>query len=139
MEDVRQFLLDLHDCWPGGDLERLSGFYHPEVILLPPDMGPPIRGRDAVVESYAQFLNAAQLERFEVSSLELFSFEPGTHMAHLEFDIAYELDNERYVEKGMEIYTVVENADIESGRRFSIVWRSQIVLDSRLEAKSETP
>jgi hypothetical protein len=53
-------------------------------------------------------------------------------MAHLVFHITYSLGDERYVERGMEIYTIVRRGD-----RPLIVWRSQTVLDSRLEAKSE--
>ena len=56
---VRDFLLALNDCWQRGDLEALESFYHPDVVLLPPDLGQPICGREAVVASYLEFLQAA--------------------------------------------------------------------------------
>ena len=59
MERIRKFLLDLQRCWSAGNSEDLPGFYHPDVVLLPPDLGAPIRGRDAVVASYREFLDAA--------------------------------------------------------------------------------
>jgi hypothetical protein len=121
-------------------------------VLLPPDLGEPIRGREAVVESYGEFLRAARLNRFDITGLETFTFEPApeigrsplggrgrderpghrTHMAHLEFRIIYELGGERYVDTGLEVYTVVEE-----GGRCSIVWRGQTILDSRLAEKSD--
>jgi ketosteroid isomerase-like protein len=128
MSPVRQFLLDLHDCWPRGDLQQLARFYHPDVVLLPPDLGPPICGRDAVVASYREFLDASTLETFTVESLEIFPFEAqdgGVYMAHLTFDITYELGGRRYAEKGLEVYTVREQAG-----ELQVLWRNQMVLEA---------
>lgn len=139
IERIRDFILDLHTCWPTGDSERLARFYDEDVVLLPPDLGTPIRGREAVVASYDDFLRAATLEDFSVEDLALFPFagesgeDPDVWMAHLIFHITYSLGGERYVERGMEVYTIVPRGDHPH-----IVWRSQTVLDSRLEAKSET-
>jgi len=135
---IRDFLSELNACWPRGDLDALAAFYHPDVVLMPPDLGAPILGREAVVASYEEFLDAATLERFDVTALDTFSFtgahDPGAvHMAHLTFEIHYRLDSERYLEKGLEIYALMETAQ---GLR--IVWRQQTVLDSRLAEKSET-
>lgn len=135
VERVRQFLQDLHATWPGGDVAAIAAFYHPDVVLLPPDLGEPIVGREAVAASYADFLAAANLEQFEITGLELYDFPTGTGstcMAHLHFHISYELNGERYLEQGLEIYTV-----IDSGSGPLIVWRSQTVLDSRLAGRSE--
>ncbi len=137
---VSAFIEALHDCWPRGDLEALEAFYHEDVVLLPPDLGPPIQGRLAVVDSYREFLGAAELERFEVTAMDVFSFpatasqaagHAGTHMVHVAFDIDYHLDGEAYREQGLEVYTIQEQ-----GGRLAIVWRQQIVLDSRIAAKA---
>lgn len=143
-EPVRDFLLALNQRWMAGELERLAEFYHPDVVLLPPDLGLPIRGRDAVVASYREFAEAATLEAFHITSLDItpFTGQPeaqamtstaGVHVAHMRFDVAYELDGSRYREQGLEVYTVLDN-----GSGLAIVWRAQLVLDSRL-AESSTP
>jgi hypothetical protein len=139
---IRDFVLALHECWPSGDPVRLATFYDEDVVLLPPDLGVPIQGREAVVASYDDFLQAATLENFTVEDLALFPFSgegapsgkgaPDLWMAHLTFSITYVLGGERYVERGMEVYAITDR----DGRP-AIVWRSQAVLDSRLEAKSE--
>ena len=120
------FLLALNACWQTGDLAALAEYYHPDVVLLPPDMGEPIRGRTAVIQSYQDFLEATTLEHFEVTGLEVFSF-PTTHMAHLTFSVSYTLDGDTYVETGIEAYTLGE-----FDGRLKILWRHQSVLDSRL-------
>ena len=135
-DQIRAFLLALQDCWRAGNPTELAAFYHPDVVLVPPDLGAPIRGRDAVVASYQEFLDVAQLEKFAVTSLEIFPFSQGSntvHMAHLEFEISYQLDDENYLEKGLELYAVLEHNEV-----LQIVWRNQIVLDSRLAEKSDS-
>ena len=132
---TRALLLDLNDCWQRGDVSSIAAFYHPDVVLLPPDLGEPICGSEAVVASYLEFLQAATLERFEVLSLDVFPFsaEPGsrTAAAHLRFAVTYTLLDERYVEQGLEAYTL---ADVGDG--LQILWRHQSVLDSRVESKA---
>lgn len=130
-EEIRRFLLALNQAWQQGELDALAAFYHPDVVLLPPDLGPAIRGRDSVVASYREFLQSAQLERFEPTSLEVFSF-PGSHVAHLNFEVDYTLAGERYLEKGLEVYALQET---DGG--LQIIWRQQAVMDSRLAEKSE--
>jgi ketosteroid isomerase-like protein len=132
---AREFVLALNACWQAGDLKALGGFYHPDVVLLPPDLGQPICGRDAVVASYLEFLQAARLDHFEVLELNVFPFDSATggrtFMAHLTFAVTYTLDGETYVEKGLEAYTLAENED-----GLQILWRHQSVLDSRVESKA---
>lgn len=135
-DDVRQFIVNLQECWQAGEVDRIADFYHPGVVLLPPDLGAAIRGRDAVVDSYRQFLSAATLERFDITALEVFDFDiaggNAPCMVHLGFEIAYELTGERYVDKGLEVYAVADD-----GGRPCIVWRTQHILDSRLAEKSD--
>ena len=135
LERVDTLLRDLQSSWQAGDLARIASFYHPDVVLLPPDMGEPITGRDAVVDSYRQFLDAARLDRFVITDLTSWTFDgltSETAMAHLNFQITYQLEDERFIDTGLEVYTLVAGTEGPL-----IVWRSQTVLDSRLEAKSE--
>lgn len=134
-ETVRQFIMTLNDCWQRGDVDALPEYYHPDVVLLPPDLGVPIRGRDAVVASYRDFLDTARLNRFQALELDVYSFPApvgGSHIAHLTFEVDYTLDGSQYLERGLEVYVVQEIDD-----RLQIVWRQQSVLDSRLAEKSE--
>jgi uncharacterized protein (TIGR02246 family) len=130
---ARALLIELNECWQTGDLAAIAAYYHPDVVLLPPDLGEPILGRDAVVASYGEFLQAATLDHFEITNLEIFSFEPDTAtcVAHLTFNVVYALDGDTYVEKGLEVYTLGE-----CGGELKILWRHQNVLDSRLESKA---
>ncbi len=133
---IRSFVTALNDCWQRGNVDGLADYYHPDVVLLPPDLGTPIRGRESVVASYRDFMDAAQLDRFQDIHLDIFSFpvgDGGSHVAHLTFEVDYTLDGDRYVEKGLEVYVIQDD-----GTRLQIIWRQQSVLDSRLAEKSES-
>ncbi len=84
---------------------------------------------------------AATLHDFKVTKLDVHSFvrtkdnASSTHMAHLYFDILYSLEDVRFSEQGLEVYTIVETADT-----LQIIWRNQIVLDSEpTSAPAEHP
>jgi len=133
-ESVGKFIASLNECWQRGELDRLADYYHTDVVLLPPDLGMPIRGRDAVVSTYRDFLEAARLDRFRTTGLDVFSYragDGGSHVAHLTFEVDYTLDGSRYEEKGLEVYVLQE-----IGGRLQIIWRQQSVLDSRLAEPS---
>ncbi|MGE0624966.1 MAG: DUF4440 domain-containing protein [Pseudomonadales bacterium] len=134
---VKAFITALNERWQRGEVDALADFYHPDVVLLPPDLGTPICGRDAVVASYRDFLDAARLNRFEPVGLDVFPFPAGdgaSYIAHLGFEVDYTLDGSRYLERGLEVYVLQETSG-----RLQIIWRQQSVLDSRLAEKSEPP
>ena len=130
MESITGFITRLNRTWQNEDLQALGDFYHAGAVLLPPDAGPPIVGREPIVASYREFAEAASLLGFSVSDLVSHSFDTGSgqrvHMVHMSFDVAYELDGTIYEESGLEIYTI-----IESDGTFEIVWRNQNLLGSR--------
>ncbi|MCZ6640467.1 MAG: nuclear transport factor 2 family protein [Gammaproteobacteria bacterium] len=122
---IERFVRELNDTWQQGKLDELTRFYHPDVVLLPPDSGEPIHGRNAVIGSYGDFASAATLHDFIVSSLEVFEFAT-TAVVHMRFVVEFSLQDQRLREGGLEIYVL----NIVDGEP-SIVWRSQQILESR--------
>ncbi len=115
----------LNDAWPKGDMSTLASCYHPEAVLLPPDLGPVIRGRDDIVDTYATFNSSATLKEFSVTETQCFDF--GSSMAvHLHFTISYDLGAEGFTDDGLDIYLLSPHQG-----RWVVVWRQQVVLQSR--------
>ena len=77
-QQIEQFVRELNDTWQQGKLDELNRFYHPDVVLLPPDAGKPIHGRNTVIDTYHDFASAATLHEFAISSLEVFEFATPT-------------------------------------------------------------
>lgn len=126
IDRIRQHILNLNEAWRSGRFDALGDFYHPDVVLLPPDAGAPILGREAVVASYREFAEAAELYGFEVTALDIFPFD-SVSACHMRFDIDYRVDRGRFHESGLEVYLV----EHPTGSRTQpvIIWRSQAVLD----------
>ncbi len=128
MQDAIRILISaLSEAWQREDWTALEGCYHEDVVLMPPDAGAPILGRDAVLETYRDFCNVATLERFQEVELEVFTFE-STHIAHMRFEIDYELDGQRYRDEGLEIYVL---APARAGQDPVVVWRQQQLLNQQ--------
>lgn len=117
-ERVISHISELNEAWQEQRFEAIGEYYHPDVILLPPDAGEPITGRDAVVASYGDFA-AAELLDFTVERYDTYEFS-GTGVCHMRFAVEYTLDGARYRERGLEVYVIV---DVET--RPQIIWRSQ--------------
>jgi len=124
---IADFIDDLNRTWQAGRYDDLRAFYHPDVVLLPPDAGEPIRGRESVVASYVDFGAAAELQSFEAMGVTVFDFET-TSSVHMRFVMRYRHDGRRFEDQGLELYTVQT-----SGPRPQIVWRCQWLLQSRSE------
>lgn len=122
---ARDLITTLNQAWQTGDMATVSTSYHPDAVLLPPDLGPVIRGRDAIVETYAEFNNAAVLRHFEVTDTDIFDFE-SSHAVHVKFTLAYEFDGAALEDQGLDIYLTNPYAN-----GLVVVWRQQVVLASR--------
>lgn len=131
-EIIVQFIRDLNHAWQKADFTVVANSYHEDVVLLPPDSGPPICGRAAVVESYRDFHDQATLADFRITELNVYPFEgssslaPTVHMVHVRFEVEYQLEGINYWESGLEVYTVINNPAPQ------IIWRSQSILDNRV-------
>lgn len=140
---VEQFLQNLNDAWLTRDYAALKRFYDDDVVLLPPDAGEPLLGRDAMLATYEDFHSACEVVAFTVTDQSSWAFRPAasavTTVVHMRFAIDYrfsqapprdaEKDNNRdpqfQSEQGMDVYTLVQTTP-ESAPK--IVWRAQFTL-----------
>jgi ketosteroid isomerase-like protein len=111
-----------NDAWQQRDWATLSECFHPQAVLLPPDAGDPIVGRDPILETYKEFMAAAKVTSFTIGELVCFPFS-ATSMVHMRFTLGYQLNDEALTESGLEVYAI--NSE---GTDAQIVWRSQMIL-----------
>ena len=121
MSPAEQLIHRLNDAWLAEDIDSIVACYHPGVILLPPDAGAPIVGRDAVVSSYVEFSSQAKLLDFQVTELHTYPID-ALSAVHMRYDVTYQLDGDHYEESGMEVYWLDDSP--------LIIWRHQMVLGS---------
>jgi ketosteroid isomerase-like protein len=117
-----------NDAWQQRNWEVLSDCYHPDAILLPPDAGEPISGRDDIIATYQEFMAAATIGEFRITDLTSYDFTH-THLVHMRFELEYQLDSQTLKDIGLEVYV------LESDATPRIVWRSQSITDQLMLAQ----
>jgi len=113
--DIVQFLENLNTAWLTCDYAALERFYHAGVVLLPPDAGAPLLGRDAVIATYRDFHSVCSVVRFNMTDTSSWRFEANsqmpstpdltpdlattvtTTMVHMRFEIDYRFTNSAQV------------------------------------------
>jgi ketosteroid isomerase-like protein len=123
-DEIDTFVRELNAAWQSEDWAGLGACYHEHAVLLPPDAGEPIVGREAILETYREFTALAKLNAFSIPALDVFHFGD-TYMAHMRFTVDYVYDGDHTVDSGLEIYTIVVTD------RPRVVWRQQCLLEQR--------
>lgn len=144
--EIAQFLENLNSAWLNRDYESLARSYHPEIVLLPPDAGAPLLGRQAVIDTYKDFHAACSVERFSVTEAASWSFAntetaatptqaSQTTIVHMRFAIDYRItaaatsttstEAPLQCEEGMDVYTLQHTTHSPDP---TIIWRAQFTL-----------
>lgn len=123
---ARAAIAQLQQAWQARAWAEVAGLYHPDAQLLPTDLGPAISGREAIVASYQEFMQLAELHRFDVRESRERCYQH-TCIVQCECDIEYVLDGLRMADQVTEIYVLEHDA----AGALHIIWRQQIVNSSR--------
>lgn len=63
--EILKFLRQVETAWLAGRFDELRGCFREDAVLLGGDLEHRLEGREAIVDSYAQFLREARLLAFE--------------------------------------------------------------------------
>ncbi|MFK7912522.1 MAG: nuclear transport factor 2 family protein [Pseudomonadales bacterium] len=112
----------LQVAWQQEDWDAVSALFHPDAMLLPPDMGPIIHSRGDIVASYQEFMAQAQMHAFAMTDCQVQPFAQSC-MVQCAFDIEFSLGSQRESDRLQEIY-LLEQRDRSA---LQIVWRQQLL------------
>ncbi len=120
------FVDSLNQAWQQADWASLACMYHPDVVLVPPDLGANLIGWSAILQTYQDFAARATLHGFRVLNVEGHVFDH-SQVVHSDFEADYSIGAARRVDTGTEIYV------LETGERGQpvIVWRQQIIASAQ--------
>ncbi len=126
-DEVARLARDLNAAWLDNRLADLRSFFHEQVIAAPPGSAARFAGREAMVDSYAQFMAAAKILDFKSLNLRVELFG-STAVSELHFFIRYEMEGTVIAEEGLD--TMVWNRE---GGAWRAVWRTQSSLPATQE------
>jgi len=118
MDAVRERVQSLNAAWREGRFDELRSYFHPDAVIVAPGLEARISGRDAVVESYRNFVATASIEAFELAEPVVDAWGD-TAVVTAKFTITYSMDGKRFHEQGHDLLVFQRN-----GGEWLIVWRT---------------
>lgn len=122
--EIEAFIRSLNDAWLDGNYDELYAYFSQDCVLLPPDGIDAIVGADPIIDSYRQFGEMSTINEFSIENIETFT-RSDMAVCHVCFEVDYEIDGQRYVERGLDVYVLSI-----TGTYFQVVWRTQKNLTS---------
>jgi hypothetical protein len=118
-QDLSEQVKAYDRCWVEGRPADLRPFLHPDVVFTGPKFERLLRGADACVQSYVDFLSQAKVHGFTASDYVIDVIATTAVMTY-RWTIDYEFGGARSVEHGQDLHVWIHEMD-----RWLIAWRSQ--------------
>jgi hypothetical protein len=117
--EVWALLQRINDAWVRGRPAEMSDLLHESFVILPPGAPEPVRGREAAVDSYRDFLVQATVVRFEERPLSIDIFGAAAVVTY-DFELTYGLGGKWTTDRGREVWVFARE-----GGAWTAVWRTQ--------------
>ena len=108
----------INRAWIDNELIELERLFHEEIVFSSPQGEPLAKGREACIDSYAQFMSQAKVLEVTLEDAEVDVFG-STAVAVYGYDMTWEMNGERFQEPGRDLF--VFNHD---ENRWVAVWRT---------------
>jgi ketosteroid isomerase-like protein len=118
--EIESFVERLNDSWLNDKLENMDMFFHKQVVMLQPGTNKKVIGREAMIDSYREFVESSEVSDFRTKDLAIDVFED-TAVVFYTFRIKYRVETTNYDEDGSETLVLHRHND-----RWLIVWRMQM-------------
>jgi ketosteroid isomerase-like protein len=103
MEDVRQTLEALNRAWLEGRFDELKQFFDADVLMKGPSLTDVASGRDALVRSYADFVQTCKVMKFSESNHSVTQWGD-VATASYDWSMTYEREGRISTDAGHELY-----------------------------------
>lgn len=117
--EIEELIDRLNDDWLNDRIENLDRYFHKQVVMIQPGTHKKLTGREALIESYREFMDESEVSDFTLKNLRIDVFGD-TAIALYTFRIKYRVETTKYDESGLEILVLKRYND-----HFKIVWRNQ--------------
>src|SRR5579863_8753649 len=101
--EIQAILGRITAAWREGRVDELCQYFHPDVIVRGPGFELVARGRDACVNSYADFIRQAVVREFNAGEPSVDVMGQAA-VAICPWEIAYEMQGQSYRESGHDVF-----------------------------------
>jgi hypothetical protein len=116
--EILKFLRKVETAWLGGRFDELRSCFREDAVLLGADLEQRLEGRDAIVDSYAQFLREARVLAFD-SEAPIVDVIGDAAVTVTPWAVRYEREGTIYDETGGDLLVLARD---EEG--WKVAWRT---------------
>jgi ketosteroid isomerase-like protein len=117
-DSIRHVIRTINECWLARRYAEIADHVAEEVVIAPPGSEVRLRGRDAYVQSYRDYDQAAKTHEFLPGEPQI-DVTGQTAVAICPFEVLYELNGTRYRERGRDMLVFSRSTG-----EWRVVWRS---------------
>lgn len=117
-DTLRQTIQNINSAWINNKTEELHNYLHPDIVIMTPDLHENIKGREACINSYKDFVSNSVLKDYKESDFVINIFS-NTAVASYQFDIMYEMNGKTYSETGRDLFVFTKENE-----KWLAVWRT---------------
>jgi ketosteroid isomerase-like protein len=119
--EIRAVVAAINDAWlkapPAAMRAEMARYFHADIVVRGPDFTRLSVGRDACIDSYAEFVGGATVLDAEFAEADVDVFGDAA-IASTHWRLKYEMGGARYDETGHDVF-----AFMRAGGRWLAVWR----------------
>lgn len=116
--EILKFLRQVETAWLAGRFEELRSCFREDAVLLGADLEHRLEGRDAIVDSYAQFLREARVLAFE-SEAPIVDVIGDAAVTVTPWAVRYEREGTIHEETGGDLLVLARD-----GEGWRVAWRT---------------
>ena len=90
-----------NQTWLTGTPEQVAELFAPDAVMVGPDLKTVARGREALVQTYVDYVTSAQTESFDITARSV-TVNGDVAVATYRFDVTYVIKGSRHQEVGQE-------------------------------------
>ncbi|NJO03898.1 MAG: nuclear transport factor 2 family protein [Bacteroidia bacterium] len=107
----------INQAWLNNQWSELHAYLHPDIVFVPSSLPTPIKGRDACIQTYRDFIQQAEVKKYQESEPSIDTWQD-TAVARCAYSIHYQMENKIYQEQGYDIFVFSKQ-----GGTWQAVWR----------------
>jgi hypothetical protein len=121
LQDIASIVENINAAWLERRFADLPQYFHPDVVLAQPGRAKRTVGREAVIDSYRQFMAEATIHSFTPGEVHIDSAADSA-VTTMPWKMDYTVEGERHQERGWDLLVFGKRDG-----RWVVVWRTVVV------------
>lgn len=119
--EIQRLIGQINRAWVENRVDELVQYFHEGMVIVAPQFGGRLEGREACIESYREFTGRATVEEVQEKDLSI-DVRGCTAVATYRYAVSYTLNGARHRDSGWDVFVFTRE-----GERWLAVWRTMIL------------